>query len=185
MLKREAKKLVVDNGRSRYSATECQVLQQIITAVRMYDSKTQQVEDCQCESKIERIARVAHCSVRTVQNAIKKFETDGILTVHRDGLRHSYTVTVAPLKTLPYFKEAIVDQQEASNTRAATYRAGLRQGADIGWKVIMPMTVERLRNGNQMPSDKQSNSATECARASHVAVTALVERNKATHGKRS
>jgi hypothetical protein len=44
----------------------------------------------------------------------------------------------------------------------------------------MPMTVERLRNGNQMPSDKQST--TECARASHVAVTALVERNKAAYG---
>jgi predicted transcriptional regulator len=173
MLKREAKKLVVDHGRSKYSATECQVLQQIIAAVRMYDPKTQQVEDCQCVSKIERLARVAHCSVRTVQNAIKRLEADGSLTVHRNGVRHAYTVTVESLKSLPYYKEALVDQQEASNQRAATYRAGLRQGADIGWKVCLPMTVERLRNGNKLPSDTYSNSATECARASHVAVTAL------------
>ena len=180
MLKKDAKKLVVDRGLSKYSPAECKVLTQLIHGVRMPDPLKYQIEDRLCVTKIERLAKASFVSVRTVQYAIKKFEDDGLITVHREGVRHTYTVHVESLKNLRYYKEVVVDQQEVSRAASAKYREEIRKELHFIDCVRMPMSIERLRNGNQPPTGNyRANLMRECARASHAAVTALVQRNLA------
>jgi hypothetical protein len=138
MLKREAKKFVVDRGRSKYSPSVCQVLTVLIGAVRIGGEKELnkiQIDDRLCMSKLNRIARVAQLTVRATQYALDKLEADGLITIHREDVRHTYSVHLTKeFQELPYFKEksmqAAAATKEARKERQQRYESKLITSAE-------------------------------------------------------
>src|ERR1700721_1263173 len=139
MLKREAKKFVVDRGRSKYSPSVCQVLTVLIGAVRIGGEKelnTVQIEDRLCVSKLDRIARVAQLTVRATQYALEKLEADGLITIHQENVRHTYSIHLTKeFQELPYYKEkamrAVAATKEARKERQQRYESKLTTSAKI------------------------------------------------------
>ena len=129
MLKKEARKFVVDRGRSKYSPSVCRVLMVLIGAVRIGGDKAInriQIEDRLCVSKLDRIARVAQMSVRAAQYALDILEADGLITVHRDNVRHTYSVHLTKaFQELPYYKEKAMQAVEARKARQQRYASNL------------------------------------------------------------
>ena len=139
MLKREAKKFVVDRGRSKYSPSVCQVLTVLISSVRIGGDKAinkVQIEDRLCVSKLDRIARVAQLTVRATQYALDILEKDGLITVHRENVRHTYTVHLTQeFQKLPYYKEkamqAAAATKQVRKERKQRYEHKMRDNAEL------------------------------------------------------
>jgi hypothetical protein len=95
------------------------------------------------------------------------------------GKQDAYALHIDKAKDLESYRPSKEIKRERDKARRKSRSEWKRSHPASSFEALVrtPMTLERLRNGNQKPSRFLLNSKVECAKASYAAVTALMQRN--------
>src|ERR1700730_8345459 len=88
MTKRQARKILMERMRSKYTELDCRVFEKILQLVRVQDYRRTDITGRRCSSKKKSLAKLLFTTEGYVERSVTKLETDGLFIVHRgEGAR--------------------------------------------------------------------------------------------------
>jgi hypothetical protein len=122
------------------------------------------------------IAKHIACALRYVSVIITEAESLGFSSTIKsaEGKQDAYALHIDKAKHLESYRPSKDIKRDRNKARRQSRSKWKRSHPSSSFENLIrtPMTIERVRNGNQKPSSFLLNSKMECAKANHAAVTA-------------